>query len=321
MRTFKQFLAEATINFKTEDSSPAAKQAGREAIAQAAEISGDTMTEMEPYFKKATVGNIQDAYNAFAEAFPSETKAINNLKPDGVGPGEVVLYFIFNNIGIGGKNAPIDIYMDGKEFAEAKKGDRRGATTICNFKITRDSDKAVTTIMKDLEDFNNAYHEITGEDIDGWRGANEISVNVVRALRDIDLKSLAADTKGGSKKAIDLVLKKDGDLLRKGSDEPITNVNKSKTVAPLKSLINGSGAVSVDSKIDTFTKVERRWVDQAFIDYIDGKKFALFDDKLKMRYFGTLTKDMVGLYMTHRNQPWAEVYLEPKSSATEEEVE
>lgn len=321
MHTFKQFLAEATINFKTEDSSPAAKKAGRQSIAKAAAIKPDVFSQMAPYFKKATTANIQRAYNDFVGAFPAAAEAINALKPDGVGPGEMVLYFVFDNVGIGGKNAPIDIYLDGKEFAEAKMGKRRGTDGLCNFKITRDSDKSVTMVMKDLEDFNDAYSSITGEDLEGWRGPNELSVKTIGALRDIDLKVLAADSKGGSKKAINLILKKDGDLLRKGSDEPIVNINKTKSIAPIKSLINGDADVTVDSKIDTFTKIEKRWVDQAFIDYIDGKKFALFDDKLRMRFFGALTKDMVGLYMTHRNQPFAEVYLEPKSKGTKEETE
>lgn len=321
MRTFKQFLAEAVLNFATEDSSPAAKVKGRAAIAKAVGITPQVMASMKPYFKKATTENVKTAYNAFLKAFPKEAKAINALKPDGVGPGEFILYFVFDNIGIGGKNASIDIYIDGKEWAEAKAGGRSG-TTMNNFKLGRDSDKSVTQIMKDLEEFNDKYHEIHGEDLPGWRGANELTVNTLRSWADIDLKQKAADSKGGSKKSIDLILKKDGDLFRKGEDNPLMNVNKTKSTAPLKKVISGDSKVAVDDKINTLQKIVDRWKDLAFQEYVGGKRFAILDkNTLELKYFGELTKDMVGLYTTHRNQPWAEVYLEPKSKDEAEAAE
>jgi hypothetical protein len=319
MRSFKQFLAEATISFNTVDSSKDAKAAGRAAIVKAAEIGADVYSKMQPFFEKASAANIKDDYNKFLKAFPSEARAINALKPDGIGPGEILLYFVFDNVGIGGKNAPIDIYIDGREFAEAKAGGRSG-TTLTNFKITKDSDKAVTRVLKDLEDFNDSYHEIHGEDLPGWRGANELKPNTLRGWVGIDLKDMA-DSSTGSKKAIDLVLKTDGDLMRKGSSDPIVNVKTATTIAPIKKLISADSKVAVDAKISTLDKIVKRWVDQAFDDYVGGKKFALMDkDTLEIKHFGELTKDMVGLYTTHRNQPWAEVYLEPKKSTEETKV-
>lgn len=316
MRTFKQFLAEATLNFATEDSSPAAKAKGRSAICFAVGITDELYTAMQPYFKKATAANVLTGYNAFLKAFPKEAKAINALKPDGVGPGELIFYFVFDNVGIGGKNASIDIYIDGKEWAEAKAGGRSG-TTMNNFKLGRDSDKSVTQIMKDLEDFNDMYLSIHGEDLPGWRGANELTVNTLRSWADIDLKQKAADSKGGSKKSVDLILKKDGDLLRKGEEDPIMNVNKAKSVAPLKKVISGDAKVAVDDKISTLQKIIDRWKDLVFQEYVGSKRFAILDkNTLELKHFGELTKDMVGLYTTHRNQPWAEVYLEPKSKDT-----
>ena len=321
MRTFKQFLAEAVLNFPTEDSSPAAKAKGRSQIVKAAAIESPTFDAMKPYFKKATAANIKDGYNKFLTAFPKEARAINALKPDGVGPGEFIMYFVFDNVGIGGKNASIDIFVDGKEFAEAKAGGRSG-TTMNNFKLGRDSDKSVTQILKDLEEFNDKYHEIHGEDLPGWRGANELTVNTLRSWVDIDLKKASSEVKGGSKKSIDLILKKDGDLLRKGEEEPIMNVNKAKSVAPLRQAISGNATVAVDTKVGTLQKIIDRWKDLAFTEYVDGKKFAILDkNTLELKHFGELTKDMVGLYTTHRNQPWAEVYLEPKKSKAEAKAE
>lgn len=323
MRTFKQFLTEATLNFDTTDISPAAKLRGRQQIASAAAIDQKAFRDIATQFTRATATNILQKYNKFLAEYPSIAKTIDKIKPEGIGPGEFILYFLFDNVGIGGKNAPIDVYMDGKEWAEAKGGDPiDGGNTLTNFKITKDSSKAVTQIMKDLEDFNTTYSEITGEDLPGWRGANELTPNTLRSWADINLTTLAKETTGGSKKPISLVLKTDGDLFRKGDEDPVTNVNKAKSVAPIKKLISGENKVAVDKSVDTLEKIVRKWASTAYDDYASGKRFLLFTGSKgarlpTMKFNGYLSKDMIGLYTTHRNQPWAEVYLEPKKSKEE----
>lgn len=327
MRTFKQFLTETSLHFDTTDISPAGKQLGRAKIAAAIDLAGDSLSKVQAFFGRANATNIMEKYNKFLAAFPIIAKAIDKIKPEGVGPGEFILYFLFDNIGIGGKNSPIDVFMDGKEWAEAKGGDPVGGSTLTNFKITKDSSKAVTQLMNDLDTFNSTYSEITGEDLPGWRGANELTTNTLRKWADINLTTLAKESTGGSKKPINLVLKKDGDLLRKGEDDPVMNVNKAKTVAPIKKLISGEGAVvAVDKTVDTLDKIVKKWADTAYNDYAAGKRFLLFVGSKgtrlpSMKYNGYLSKEMIGLYMTHRNQPWAEVYLEPKSKDKAEATE
>lgn len=321
-RTFKQFLTEAAITFDTKDISPAGKQKGREALLKAAGLSAQDFAKMQPYFKKATAGNLMPAYNAFIDAFPAAASKLNATKPEGVGPGEMVLYFVFDNIGIGGKNSSIDIYLDGKEFAETKGGRKRGGSELNNFKVTKDGDKAVTQLLKDLAKFNDKHEEITGEELPDWKGSGAATTDSLRAWKKIDLKKLAKETAGGSKKNIDLVLKKDGDLLRKGETDPLMNVKTGKSITPIKKLISGDGAVAVDDAISTIDKIEQRWVEQAFSDYIEGKRFVLVETgNLKIRFFGKLTKDMLGLDYTNRNQPYAVVNLAPSKSKEEKEAE
>jgi hypothetical protein len=315
MRTFKQFLFEA-LKFSTEDISKEGKAKGRYELVQAAGISAETMKKMKPYFKNATASTLEKDYNAFVTAFSKEAKAINDQKPDGVGPGELVVYFVFDNIGIGGKNASIDIYMDGKPFAEAKGGVYRAMDNVVNgFKITKDGDKAVQQLLKDLDAFNEKHHEITGEDLPWWRDAGTAVTTSVRGWRDINLKTLAKDNTGGSKKPINLILKKDGDLLQKGDSEPILNVKTNKTTEPIVKLIDGSGGnIAIDDDINTLDQIEKRWAEQAYKDYVGGKKFVLLNSKtMKMLFFGELTKDMIGLDYTNRNQPYAAIKLSSKS--------
>lgn len=317
--SFKQFLVEASIDFDTMDISPKGKASARSQLATAGGFV-DSLPKMTSFFKKASDSSIMSAYNSFVSNFPKEAKAIDRMKPEGVGPGELILYFVFDNVGIGGKNAPIDIYLDGKEYAEAKGGKTKdGGKALTNFKITKDSAKAVTQLLKDLEEFNDKHMEITGEDLPGWRGANELTQKTLLSWVDIDLKKMAAEMKGGSKKPIDLILKKDGDITRKGESDAVVNVMTTKSIAPLRKLIDASSTAAVEDKISTLDKIVKRWVSKAFEEYVDGKKFALFlvgqgDKAPAMKHFGKLTQDMVGLYTTHRNQPWAEVYLEPSKS-------
>ncbi|MBT9137643.1 MAG: hypothetical protein DDT31_00181 [Syntrophomonadaceae bacterium] len=320
MRTFKQFLTEVMLNFDTVDISSAAKYRGRQQIAAAAAIDQQTFSMVATQFTRATATNILQKYNTFLAEYPSVAKTIDKIKPDGIGPGEFILYFLFDNVGIGGKNAPIDVYLNGEEWAEAKGGDPiDGGNTLTNFKITKDSSKAVTQIMKDLEDFNVTYNEITGEDLPGWRGANELTTNTLRSWVDINLTTLSRETAVGSKKPINMVLKTDGDLFRKGDEDPVINVNKTKSTAAIKKLISDDNEVVVDKSVDTLEKIVRKWASAAYDDYAAGKRFLLFvgskGTRLPvMKYNGYLSKEMIGLYATHRNQPWAEVYLEPKKS-------
>jgi hypothetical protein len=322
MPTFKQFITEVTITIDLKDITLASKQKGREQLLQAAGLSVQDFVKMSSYFKKATASNLATAYNDFIAAFPAAAKAINATRADGIGPGEMILYFLFDNIGVGGKNSPIDLYLDGKEFAETKGGYLRGGKELIDFKVTKDGDKAVTQLLKDLAKFNDKHEEITGEQLPRWKGAGACTTNSLREWRSIDLKSLAKETKGGSKKSIDLVLKKDGELLRKGETESVLNVNSAKSFAALKKLIGGEATVAVDDAISTIDKIEKRWVEQAFSDYIEGKKFVLLETSgLKLKFAGSLTKAMLGLDYTNRNQPYAVVNLAPHQAKDTEKTE
>lgn len=310
MISFKQFLAEGQIDFDMTDLSM--KEEGR---AKLAALSGLDLEAARPYFKKATEANVVKTYNAFVSKFPAAAATMNNSKPDGVGPGEVIFYFVFDNVGVGGKNSSIDLYLNGNPWAEAKSGPVSSANVISNFKVTKDGAKAVDMLMKDFDAFNAKYNDITGEDLPGFRTAGTLTSVTLKSWADIDLEKLAKEATGGPKKAIDLVLKKDGNLLRKGGDDPLMNVSTAKTVKPLAALISDEEKIQLskeDKKISTLEKILARWVDAAFEDYLEGKKLALVDNRsksTKLAFFGTLKKEQLGLYTTHRNQPWAEIYL------------
>jgi hypothetical protein len=79
------------------------------------------------------------------------------------------------------------------------------------------------------------------------------------------------------------------------------------------------GNIQIDDNISTLDNIIKAWAKQAFDEYVKGKRFVLFSSKTgklpQIRYVGMLTPDMIGLYNTHRNQPWAEIYLDGKKPA------
>lgn len=310
MRTFKRYLAEAEINFDTSDISPAAKADGRAIIARIAEFSPATLKKMQPFIgKKATTpAQIMKEYNSFVGAFPKEARIISVNRNQQVGPGEMVFYFVFNNIGVGG-NQSIDLFLDGKPFAEVKAGDvmtRRGAKCIEKFELSPGNHPSVRAILKGMKQFNEAYkEEHDGEDLPGWKSEDDVNIMPLLKWRDISLSGT-----GG----LELTLKSSGDLLKKDEDDPILNVNKAKSVAPLKKLLDEpTESVDINALIDEWAKaIGDTYVKDKLFFFLDNSKMTCF-------HVGKITADNLDLMAIWRGRPIARVY--PKSKPRGEKTE
>lgn len=103
------------------------------------------------YFTNATVENFQRIYNTFVSAYPYTASVVNAQRSEGIGSGELIAYFIFNNVTIGGKNAPCDAYTNGMPFAEFKSGRYSSASnSMYDFKLGKDSSLSSEQIVKEL---------------------------------------------------------------------------------------------------------------------------------------------------------------------------
>ncbi len=311
MRTFKQYLIEAEVNFDTSDTSPEAKKAGRSTINRIAELSPAVLKKMEPYIgKKATSPEqMMKVFNAFCEAFPKEAKIISTNRGQQVGPGEMVFYYIFDNIGVGG-NQNIDLFLNGKPFAEVKSGDvmtRRGAKCVEKYELSPGNHPAVRKILKAMKEFNSAYKdEHDGEDLPGWKSEDDVNLGPLLKWRELELSGT-----GG----LDLTLKPSGDLLKKDETDPVLNVNKAKSVAPLKKLLDEPVDVqSIDDIID-------EWADNIGETYVKDKLFFLLDNnKLRCVYAGNITADKLDLMAIWRGRPIARVYPDGKPKGKKAET-
>jgi len=231
-----------------------AKEKGRLAQCEACDLS---YKEAARFFTDATPNNFQSHFNSFVLAYPKAAKAMSDQRPTGLGPGETVAWFLYNNVTLGGKNDSCDVYVDGNPFAELKAGAYvKKTNSLYDFKLHRDQDPSVKFIVSAMEREKFAYR--------------------------VDYNGIAWTY--------------DGVKLGLYNSEQV-----SRFITP-----DGKNPVDRDSVVNI-------WKDLIFDEYVSGKTMGLLQAKtLRMRYLGHLTKDMVGFYRIHRNQPWARVYL-PKA--------
>jgi hypothetical protein len=290
---------------------PNVKSAGREELANLVSI---PLSEFEPFFKDAEPETFQANYNNFVDRFPKETKVMSDMRPDGVGPGELPVWFVFNNIQLGGKNSSIDLTIDGADFAEMKGGRYETAHhAIAGFKITKDSDPAVDLLRRDLDEFNLTYRKITGINLTGWEPGS-IKTTTLADWDLIDLKKEAKRFAGPLRGKAQLIYDLNGDIFTEDGTI-ITNCTRKGYGAVLRKFMQADIEIAVNNNVSTLKRIIDRWRRMAFDNYLSGKRFALVNTKsLRMEHFGELSVDMIGLLRIGRNQPEARIYL-PKGNA------
>lgn len=304
MLTFKQFLSE-NITFDTSSIDPAAKAEGRKSIERVAGFTDEQVSKMHAYFKKATADNIKSHFNAFVATFPKEAKLISLNKGPQVGPGEMVFYYVFDNIGVGG-NQNIDLFLNGKPHAEVKG-------QLDDIEVSPGGSKAVNDLLKDLEAFNDAYKDENGEDLPEWKGAGDVKATTLRKWKDISVA-------GGG---IRLTMKSDGDVTKTGDTDVILNVKKDKSTAPLKKVLDDTDETETTSDTpSSIADIEEKWAEAVANSYFKDKLVYLLDKKtLKIVYAGNVTSDILSLKRTSRGRPKADIILSGKKTETQDESE
>jgi hypothetical protein len=277
MLTFKTFLAEGVNSSEFSDLSK--KEDVRKRLAKSEKFDYEAT---KGAFVPASAGSIVSKLNAFRKKHPEATDKLYNLTTTHIGRGEILAYYIFNNITLGGAGSSTDLLIKGEGFAEVKEVKKIG-TGWGNIRFETSSRQADLVLAKDIEYFAEKYEEITGEKLpsagqaEGWK-ITEIGRQTLRLWDQIDLNDVAKSTevdfpKGG----VSLKLDKSGDIMQKGAAKVLTNVNKPNAVKPLKDLTSGKAKIEivVDKKRATIKKIFEKWV-ETVVDKFDGKKFLLF---------------------------------------------
>lgn len=72
------------------------------------------------FFDPLNCPNVLNSINLFVESFPVESVKLLNHVVNGLGPGEVLLYFLCDNLTLSGFKSQIDTSINGVPFAEVK---------------------------------------------------------------------------------------------------------------------------------------------------------------------------------------------------------
>lgn len=255
-------------------------------------------------------------FNEYLTGLPKVSRdGLFSLKPDGIGPGELACYFLFDNILVGGRNSPIDLYLDGAPFAEVKAGKvlKSSPNTCRDFKVTTDQDPAVRTLLNDLDQFNMTYREIIGSDLPEWRGADEIKINSLIDYSKLNLATLAEanPATGTLNLQIDRAeylaglaprtLKYNGKVL---------NLTGSTTI---DEILNLTKKVVVNTELATIEAIVKNWSIAACSGYLNKTIILMDSTNKRMKYLGKVTPNMLNLQYTHRQQPWAIITVPEES--------
>lgn len=226
-------------------------------------------------FKKQ-VNKFVDNYPVFAKSLYGKT--IEDHYPKGIGPGEILCDFIFDDINLGGGSESVDLLKGSSPFAEVKAGRYvKAKNVIADFKFGTDGATAYLELIDDIKKFVNYYNDqIDPDNPINIEKYSEISGSTVTMLRQIgDLAQIKSDF---PKKGIPMTLKKSGDI--NVQNKNVTNIEKETLPSDLKNVYNNAGGmVTIDEEISSFEKIEQKWKDSVLKSEIGDKPFIFFDNK------------------------------------------
>lgn len=281
---------------------PSRIEAKREGRVILANVAGIPLEEAAPFFSAATHQNFRSSFNAFTKRFPEAAKKISDHRPEGIGPGEMIAWFIFDNITLGGKNSAIDLLIDGEPFTEMKGGQyNKSKNALEGFKITKDGDLSVDLILSMFETFNSLYKGFTSHDLPGWNHPGDVRASVLDMWSSINLDVMQRTL--GARMPCQLVVKPDGTVMH--GQTQVAHTSDHDLGKRIEAVLNRPKPELFPSGT---SDIQVCWINQAMVDYIRGKRFALMNAKtFEILFHDYVDPKQVSLHRMHRNQPWASI--------------
>ena len=228
------------------------------------------------FFNPLDVPNLPAKINYFVESFPLESKKLLDLSINGLGPGEILLYFLCDNLSLSGFKSHIDASVNGVPFAEVKAVLSAGPGRYCDFRFGVDASEPNHQFLFDVRNFvNHAGNpamlenelEITRTKISELR---QISIDTDEFY--LNLKVLDGEIYAGPKR---ICKRSDIDFACKIQDALDNASNKTPNF---------------------FSEIEDRYFSQILDSQIGKQNFLLFDRKTaKCIYFGKISKEMLSI--------------------------
>jgi len=232
--------------------------------------------EIRDYYFDPLVNNVQNRLNEFRTKFPEPYLSLFQLTKTGLGVGEILLYFLCDNLTLSGFSSQVDLCIDGKPFAEVKSviplnqeglyGDIRfGAwSSIANLEFLREIKDFVT---------HSFYPNLIVTEL-------EISSKKLDEIRKIRNEVI--------ERSIELKLSVNGNV--RTSAGYICDLNDSDFETKIRQLLSTSMKNPV-----SYQEIEDKFISNILdINSAGNEKFLCFNRKTgECIYFGKLTKDMM----------------------------
>lgn len=229
------------------------------------------------FFDPLNFPDVSSKINYFVESFPLESKKLLNLSINGLGPGEILLYFLCENLTLSGYKSQIDASVNGKQFAEVKAViPSNKPSWYYDFRFGVNASEPNHQFLLDVKNFVNHTNnpallenelEITRTKISELRKI-ELSVDEY----SISIKVINGEVYSGNTR---LCRRSDIDFAKKIQEAFDTSSFKTPNF---------------------FSEIEDRYFSSVLSSPIGQHDFIFFDrNSAKCIYFGKLTRDMLSI--------------------------
>lgn len=242
-----------------------------------------------------------DYFNSCISKFKKELITIDSIRTYGIGPGELLFCFLFDNIGFDSSNS-VDLTLNGEPWVEMKFGSYSN-NYLTDFKITPDNAIENFELLTNISELNRNFFSITNEPLPDFNTLGEISgvkINNWRKICFFNLDSILLS-----------LHTKTGDLKLHKSNEYVGNIFNKLTILQQKCQ---QSLFSEMDYVQNFNQIEEKWINNIYESYIKNKKFIILDKKMKIRHYGFLLKSQLSLHRITRSQPKIKISKEKESS-------
>lgn len=229
------------------------------------------------FFDPSTASNVPRLINYFVDSFPLESKRLLDLSVNGLGPGEILLYFLCENLTLSGFKSQIDCMVNGKPFAEVKAALASGVPGVYyDFRFGVDASEPNHEFLFDVRNFVN--HTDNPAMLDNEL---EITRKKIAELRDISIDvdefTLPLKIKNGKIFVGDKMICSRADINFSSEIQKALDKMSSKTP-------------------NYFKEIEDKYFSTVIASPIGTHDFLFFDRKTaRCIYFGKVNKEMLSV--------------------------
>lgn len=227
------------------------------------------------FFNPAQI-DIKRGVNLFVEAYPIESVQILNISYHGFGPGEVLLYFLCDNLALSGYSSQIDTYVNSNPFAEVKAVQQMFEGVYGDFRFGGFADEANHAFLQDVRRFidHTGNSTILPNEL-------EISRRKLTELRKIVSEG---DEYNLSVKVVNGMIY--------AGNEPLCQ----RTDIDFSSKIQIALDFLSEKTPNAFSEIENKYFDKTLNTQVGQSDFLFFDRKnAKCLHFGKIEREMLSI--------------------------